>query len=146
LYKSCANESGLKGAEVVAEIAPLPSGEITVQETGVTTEEIIVDPTTVEQASQEELHGATHRVSLGSELAKTNSEALNLTVVIDEFDDEIFDENVDTEAHVEEDDEAGISESDEENMQLIMDIASDAPVGTVDEGNEPNDLTCSHIN
>jgi hypothetical protein len=146
LYKSCANESGLKGAEVVAEIAPLPSGEITVQETGVTTEEIIVDPTTVEQASQEELHGATHRVSLGSELAKTNSEALNLTVVIDEFDDEIFDENVDTEAHVEEDDEAGISESDEENVQLIMDIAPDAPVGTVDEGNEPNDLTCSRIN
>jgi hypothetical protein len=146
LYKSCANESGLKGAEVVAEIAPLPSGEITVQETGVTTEEIIVDPTTVEQASQEELHGATHRVSLGSELAKTNSEALNLTVVIDEFDDEIFDENVDTEAHVEEDDEAGISESDEENVQLIMDIAPDAPIGTVDEGNEPNDLTCSRIN
>jgi hypothetical protein len=100
----------------------------------------------VEQASQEELHGATHRVSLGSELAKTNSEALNLTVVIDEFDDEIFDENVDTEAHVEEDDEAGISESDEENVQLIMDIAPDASVDTVDEGNEPNDLTCSRIN
>jgi hypothetical protein len=100
----------------------------------------------VEQASQEELHGATHRVSLGSELAKTNSEALNLTMVIDEFDDEIFDENVDTEAHVEEDDEAGISESDEENVQLIMDIAPDASVDTVDEGNEPNDLTCSRIN
>jgi hypothetical protein len=30
LYKSCASQSGLKGAEVVAEIAPLPSGEITV--------------------------------------------------------------------------------------------------------------------
>jgi hypothetical protein len=43
LYKSCASESGLKGAEVVAEIALLPSGEITVQETGVTTEEIVVD-------------------------------------------------------------------------------------------------------
>jgi hypothetical protein len=30
LYKSCASQSGLKGAEVVAEIAPLPGGEITV--------------------------------------------------------------------------------------------------------------------
>jgi hypothetical protein len=66
--------------------------------------------------SQEELHGATHRVSLGSELAKTNSEALNHAAVIDEFDDETFNENVDTEAHIEEDDEAGISESDEENV------------------------------
>jgi hypothetical protein len=37
LYKSCARQSGLKGVEVVAEIASLPGGEITVQETGVTT-------------------------------------------------------------------------------------------------------------
>jgi hypothetical protein len=49
LYKSCSSQSGLKGAKVVAEIAPLPSGEITMYETGVTTEEIIVDPITVEQ-------------------------------------------------------------------------------------------------
>jgi hypothetical protein len=113
---------------------------------GVAIEDIIVDPIAVEQARQEELHGATHRVSLGSELAKTNSEALNLVVVTDEFDDESFDENVDTEAHVEEDDEAGIKESDEENVQPIVDTAPDAPVSTVDEGNEPNDLTCSRIN
>jgi hypothetical protein len=92
------------------------------------------------------LHGATHRVSLGSELAKIISEALNLAVVTDEFDNEIFDENVDTEAHNEEFDEAGISESDEENMQPTVDTAPDAPVGTIDEGNEPNDLTCSRIN
>jgi hypothetical protein len=92
------------------------------------------------------LHGATHRVSLGSELAKINSEALNLAVVTDEFDDETFDENVDTEVHVEEEDEAGISESDEENVQPTMDTAPDAPIGIVDEGNEPNDLTCSRIN
>jgi hypothetical protein len=105
-YKSYASESGLNGAEVVAEITPLPSGEINVQKTGVTTEEIIVDPITVEQASQEGLHDATHRVSLGSELVKTNSEALNLAVVTYEFDDETFHENVDTEGHVEEDDEA----------------------------------------
>jgi hypothetical protein len=110
LYKSCASESGLKGSEVVVEIALLPSGEIIVQETDVTTEEIIVDPIAVEQASQEELNGATHGVSLGSELEKTNSEALNLVVVTDEFDDETFDENADTEVHVEEDDEEGISE------------------------------------
>jgi hypothetical protein len=145
LYKLCANESGLKGAEVVAEIVPLPSGEITVQEMSVMTEEIIVDPIAVEQASQEELHGATHRVNLGSELVKTNSKALNVAVVTDEFDDETFDENVDTEAYVEEDDEAGISESDEENVQPTVDTAPDAPVDTIDEGNEPNDLTCSRI-
>jgi hypothetical protein len=57
-----------------------------------------------------------------------------------------FDENVDTVAHIEEDDEAGINESDEENMQPIVDTTLDAPVGTVDEGNEPNDLTYSRIN
>jgi hypothetical protein len=44
----------LKVAEVVTEIASLPGGEITVQEMGVTTEEIIVDPIVVQQASQEE--------------------------------------------------------------------------------------------
>jgi hypothetical protein len=145
LYKSCASESGLKGAEVGAEIAPLPS-EITVQETGATTDEIVVDPIVVEQASQEEFHGDTHRVSLGSELTKINYEALNLTMVTDEFDDEIFDENVDTEAYIEKEDEAGISESDEENMQSTVDTSPNAPIDTVDEGNDPNDLTCSHIN
>jgi hypothetical protein len=51
LYKPCASESGWKCAEVVTEIAPLLSGEITIQEMGVTTEEIVVDPIVVEQAS-----------------------------------------------------------------------------------------------
>jgi hypothetical protein len=88
--------------------------------------------------SQEEWQGATHRVSLGSELAKTNSEALNLAVVTNEFDDEMFDDNVDIESHVEKDDEASISESNEENMQPSVDTAPDASVGTVDEGNEQN--------
>jgi hypothetical protein len=92
------------------------------------------------------LHDATHRVSLGSELAKTNSEALNLAIVTDEFDDEIFDGNVDIEIHVEEEEEAGISESNEENVQPTVDTAPDAPVGTVDEDNESNDLTYSRIN
>jgi hypothetical protein len=48
-------------------------------------------------------------------------------VVTDEFDDETFDENIDTEAHVEED------------MQPIVDTAPDAPVGTGDEVNELDD-------
>jgi hypothetical protein len=133
----------LNGAET--EIAPLPSGEITVQEMGVTTEEIVIDPITVEQVSQDELYGATHRISLESELAKTNYEALNLTVITNKFDDETFDENIDTEAHVE-DDEAEISESDKENVQPTVDTVPDALVNTVDKGNEPNDLTCSRIN
>jgi hypothetical protein len=97
LYKSCTSQSGLKGAEVVGEITPLSTGEITVHETGVTTEDTIDDPIAVEQPSQEELQGTTHRVSLASELVKTNSEALNLVVVTDEFDTDTFDENVDTE-------------------------------------------------
>jgi hypothetical protein len=36
-------------------------------------------------------------VSLGSELAKTNSESLNLALVSDEFDADTFDENLDNE-------------------------------------------------
>jgi hypothetical protein len=67
-------------------------------------------------------------------------------VVIDEFDEEIFDENVDTEVHVEEEEVVGINESDEKNVQPTVDTTPDAPVDIVDEGNEPNDLTCSHIN
>jgi hypothetical protein len=51
LYKSCASQSRLRGSEVVAEIAPLPVGEITVHETDVTTEETITDPIMVEQPS-----------------------------------------------------------------------------------------------
>jgi hypothetical protein len=76
---------------------------------------------------------------------KTNSETLNLAVVTDEFDDEMFDENVDTEAHIEEDDKTGINKSDEENVQPLVDTTLDAPVGTIDEGNEQNDLTSSRI-
>jgi hypothetical protein len=70
LYKSYASQSGLKGAKVVGVIAPLSTGEITMLEDGVTTEEAIADPITIEQLSQEELQGVTHRVSLASELAK----------------------------------------------------------------------------
>jgi hypothetical protein len=66
----------------------------------------------VEQLTQEEWQGVTHRVSLGSELVKINSEALNLAVVTNEFDTDTFDENVDTKPHVEEEDEAAIIESD----------------------------------
>jgi hypothetical protein len=71
LYKTCARDSGLKGANVVAKVAPLPSGEITVHITGMPTKE----------------------VSLGSEFVKANSEALNLALVRDEFDADMFDPN-----------------------------------------------------
>jgi hypothetical protein len=114
LYKYCASQTGLKGAEVVGVIAPLFAGEITVHEDRVTKEETIADPITVEQPSQEELQGVTHTVSLANELVKTNSKSLNLAVVTDEFGTDTFDENVDIEQHVEEDDEIGRSESDEE--------------------------------
>jgi hypothetical protein len=88
----------------------------------VTIEEIIADPIAVEQLTQEEWQGATHKVNLGSELVKTNSEVLNLAVVTDEFDADTFDKNIDTEPYVEEDDEAAISESDEKmcNLQLTQ--------------------------
>jgi hypothetical protein len=104
----------LKDAEVVGVIAPLSASEITVHEDHVTTEETIADPITIEQPRQEELQGVTHTVSLASELAKTNYEALNFAVVTVEFDTDTFDENIDTEQHVEEGDETGRSESDEE--------------------------------
>jgi hypothetical protein len=55
LYKSCASQSRLNGAEVVGVIAPLSTGEITVHEDGVTIEETIAEPITIEQPSQEEL-------------------------------------------------------------------------------------------
>jgi hypothetical protein len=109
----------LKGAEVVGVITPLSVGEITVHEDRVTTEETIANPITIEQLRQEELQGVTHTVILASELAKTNSKALNLAVITDEFDTDTFDENVDTEQHVEEDDETGRSESDEELSGVI---------------------------
>jgi hypothetical protein len=112
LYKSCVSQSGLKGVDVVAEIIPLAVDEINVHEIGVMTEETIADPITVEHPSQEEWQGVTHRVSLASELVKTNSEALNLVVVTDEFDADTFAENVD----IEEDDETVRSESDEGSL------------------------------
>jgi hypothetical protein len=70
----------LKDAEIVVEIAPLSAGEINVHKTGVTTEETKADPIAVEQPCQEKLQGVTHRVSLASELVKTNYEALNLAL------------------------------------------------------------------
>jgi hypothetical protein len=63
-------------------------------------------------------------------LAKTNSEVLNLAVVIDDFDADTFVENVDTKQHVEEDDETTRSKNDEGNVQ--------PSVHTGGEGNEAN--------
>jgi hypothetical protein len=71
-------------------------------------------------------------------LAKINFEALNLAVVTYDFDANMFVENVDTEQHVEEDDETARSESDEGNVQPSVDIAPDAPVDTGGECNEAN--------
>jgi hypothetical protein len=59
-------------------------------------------------------------------------------VVRNEFDVDTFDENVDTEQHIEENDETASSESDEENMQHSVDIAPDALIGTCGEGYEAN--------
>jgi hypothetical protein len=128
----------LKGVEVVAEIAPLTVGEINVHEMGVTIEETIADPIAVEQLSQEEWQGVIYRVSLASELAKINSEALNLAVVTNEFDVDTFAENVDTKQHVKKDDEIERRESDEGNVQPSVDTAPNAPVDTGGEGNEAN--------
>jgi hypothetical protein len=116
LYKSYASQSGLKGDEIVAEITPLPIDVINVHETGVTIEDTIADPIAVEQPSQEEWRGVTHRVSLASELAKTNSKTLNLAVITYDFDADTFAENVGTEQHIEEDDKIARSESDEGNV------------------------------
>jgi hypothetical protein len=71
-------------------------------------------------------------------LVKINFEALNLIGVIDEFDTKIVAENVDTEQHIEEDDETARSESDKENKQTSVDIAPGVAVGSGDEGNEAN--------
>jgi hypothetical protein len=49
------------------------------------------------------------------ELAKINSESLNLALVRDEFDADTFEENLDNEQHVEKNDELASSASDKEN-------------------------------
>jgi hypothetical protein len=131
LYKTCAMDSGLKGAEVVAECASLLDGEMTVHRTGMTIEEIIVDPIIVEVLSQEECQSVAHMISLESELVKTNSESLNLALVRDEFDANTFDENLNNEQNIDENDESSNSESDEENMQAPFDTTRDVSVATV---------------
>jgi hypothetical protein len=71
-------------------------------------------------------------------LAKTNSETLNLVAVTDEFDVDTFVENVDTEKHIEKDDEIARSESNEETRQPSVDTPPDAAVDLCGEGNEAN--------
>jgi hypothetical protein len=117
----------LKSAEVVAELALLPSGEMIVHRTYITTEEIIVDPIVMEQLSQDEFQGGTHRVSLGSDLVKANSEALNLPLVRDEFDGDMFDWILANEHNVDETDESSSSESDKENIETLFDTGHEAP-------------------
>jgi hypothetical protein len=59
-------------------------------------------------------------------------------VVRDEFDVDTFDENLDNELHVEENDDLASSKTNEENMQPSVEIAPDAPVGPGGQGNEAN--------
>jgi hypothetical protein len=68
-------------------------------------------------------------------LTKTNSQALNLALVTDEFDADTFAENIDTQQRIEEDDETARSESDEENMQPSVGTTPNAAVGPGGEGN-----------
>jgi hypothetical protein len=138
LYNTCAMDSGLKGAEVVAECASLLDGEMTVHRTGMTIEEIIVDLIIVEVLSQEECQSVAHMISLESELVKTNSESLNLALVRDEFDANTFDENLNNEQNIDENDESSNSESDEENMQAPFDTTRDVSVATGGKGNKSN--------
>jgi hypothetical protein len=116
LYKTCARDYGLKGVEVVAEMTLLPDGEMIVHETSMTSEETIANPIVVDQPSQEEWQGVTHRVSIGSKLAKMNFESINLALVRDEFDADTLDENLDNDQHVDENNKSSSSESDEENI------------------------------
>jgi hypothetical protein len=71
-------------------------------------------------------------------LAKTDSKSLNLALVRDEFNANTVAENLDSEKHVDENDELSSSDSDEENMQALFDTSPDVPVDIGGEGNEPN--------
>jgi hypothetical protein len=71
-------------------------------------------------------------------LAKINFESLNLALVRDKFDADTFDENLNNEQHVEQNDESSSSESDEENIQPSFDAVPDAPIAIGGEGNEAN--------
>jgi hypothetical protein len=71
-------------------------------------------------------------------LAKTDSKSLNLALVRDEFNANTVAENLDSEKHIDENDELSSSDSDEENMHALFDTAPDVPVDIGGEGNEPN--------
>jgi hypothetical protein len=134
------------GEEVVAEMTPLPRSEMTVYKTSMTIEETIADNITMEQPSQKKYHSVTHRVSLGSELVKMNSESLNLALVRDECDVVMFDKNLDNEQHVEENGESSSNENDEENMQAPFDTILDVSVSIGGEVNVTPHVTTLLIN
>jgi hypothetical protein len=131
LYKTCARDYGLKGANAVIECEPLHGSEMIMHETVMPMKEIIVEHIAMEVPSQEECQGTTHKVSLGSKLVKANSNTLNLALVRDEFD-------ADNEQYVDENDESSSSESDEENIEAPFDTTHDVLVATGGEGNESN--------
>jgi hypothetical protein len=126
LYKACARDSGLKGAEVIAEVMPSTCGGIIVHQT-VMTEEVIADPIAVEQLSQEEVQNVNQRLSLGSEMAKANSDFHDLALATDEFDAKML-EDEPINDRIDEDDEPSSTDNEEEN--------NDDQDGIVDEGNE----------
>jgi hypothetical protein len=92
-----------------------------VHKMGMMTEETIAHPIVVDQPSQDECQGITHRVSLANELAKINFEFLNLALVRDEFDVDMFDENLDNEQHVEKNDETTSSIATETYWKISID-------------------------
>jgi hypothetical protein len=71
-------------------------------------------------------------------LAKVNSGALNLALIRDEFEADMFDQNTGNEQNIDENEEASSSESDEENIKTRFDTSHDVLVFTGGEGNESN--------
>jgi hypothetical protein len=126
LYKACARDSGLKGAEVIAEVMSSMCGGIIVHQTAMT-EEVIADPIAVEQLSQEEVQNVNQRLSLGSEMAKANSDFHDLALATDEFDVKML-EDEPINDRIDEDDEPSSTDNEEES--------NDDQDGIVDEGNE----------
>jgi hypothetical protein len=144
-YETCARDSRLKGAEVVSEVASLTGGEILVQGTSMT-KEVIADPIVVEQPSQNECQHVTHRVSLGSEIAKANSESHALAR--DEFYADTLDKEPSNEQNVDENDEPSNTDNEEESNEALVGIGGEGNDSTV-----PQSLlhvcdvpTCSRIN
>jgi hypothetical protein len=93
------------------------------------TEEVIADPIVVEQPNQVECQHITHRVSLGSEMAKANPKSHNLALASDKFDVDMLDNEPSNKQNVDEENEASSTDKEVSNKALV---------GT---GGKGNDLT-----